>query len=110
MAVLPWQPFRMTTWAGGQPFLDPLPRALEGRVVTSHQLTVVRGGRPITVDDDTVGVGWGAGRLDVDALQAAGVTAVIVWKGTPGVLPALPPEMKVVHAGASFAVWQVTRP
>lgn len=106
VAVLPWQPFRAVSWAGGQPFLDPLPRALPGRVLTAHQLTVVRDGEPVTVDDDPVELArWLTGPLDVADLRAGGVAAVVVWKGTPGRVPPMPTGMHVVRDSANFAVW-----
>ena len=106
VAVLPWQPFRAVSWAGGRPFLDPLPRALPGRVLTAHQLTVVRDARRITVDDDPAAVaGWQAGRVDVADLRAQGVAAVVIWKGTPGGAPSRPTGMRVVQDSANFAVW-----
>lgn len=106
VAVLPWQPFRAVSWAGGQPFLDPLPRALPGRVVTAHQLTVVREGEPVTVDDDPVELTrWRTGPLDVADLRARGVAAVVIWKGTPGEVPPMPTGMHIVSDSAHFAVW-----
>jgi hypothetical protein len=106
VAVLPWQPFRSVSWAGRQAFLDPLPRALSGRVLTAHELTVVRDGRPITVDDDPVALTpWRTGQLDGAGLRARGVTVVVVWKGTPGPVPLIPHGLRVVRESANFAVW-----
>ena len=106
VAVLPWQPFRAVSWAGGRPFLDPLPRALPGRVLTAHQLTVVRAGQRITVDDDpAVAATWATGQIDIADLRGGGVAAVVIWKGTPGRVPPMPPGMHVVRDSANFAVW-----
>jgi hypothetical protein len=108
VAVLPWQPFRSVSWAGEGSFLDPLPRALPGRVLTAHELTVVRDDQPITVDDDASGyAAWRAGQLDVADLRGRGVTAVVVWKGTPGRVSPMPTGLRLVHDSANFAVWVV---
>jgi hypothetical protein len=108
VAVLPWQPFRSVAWAGDEPFLDPVPRALAGRVLTAHELTVVRDGRPITVDDDASGyAAWRTGQLDVGDLRGRGVTAVVIWKGTPGSVPPMPTGLRLLHDSANFAVWGV---
>ena len=108
VAVLPWQPFRSVSWAGDRPFLDPMSRALPGRVLTAHELTVVRDGQPITVDDDPREYAeWRAGRLDAADLRARGVTAVVIWKGTAGLVPPLPTGLRLVQDSANFAVWGV---
>ena len=108
VAVLPWQPFRSVPWAGGEPFLDPIPRALPGRVLTAHELTVVRDGTLITVDDDPSGyAAWKGGRLDVADLRGRDVTAVVIWKSTPGLVSPMPTGLRLVHDSANFAVWAV---
>ncbi|MDO5629255.1 MAG: hypothetical protein Q4G43_13130 [Mobilicoccus sp.] len=86
--VLPWQPFRAQSWAGPQPFLDPLPLALHGRALTSRALTVHRDGQTYVVgeDDDAPARAWARG--DLDALRRAGIEAVITWEDTPGAAPA----------------------
>jgi hypothetical protein len=77
-------------------------------VLTAHELTVVRDGQPITVDDDPPEYAeWRAGRLDAADLRGRGVTAVVVWKGTPGLAPPLPTGLRLVHDSANFVVWGV---
>lgn len=88
--VLPWQPLRSTAALGTQPFLDPLPLALPGRVVSAHALRVERDGRTLTVgaaEEPPDGGAWAAGELDVAALRESGIEAVVVWRHTPGLLP-----------------------
>ncbi len=112
LLVLPWQPFRRVPWAGREPFLDPTARAVSARVVGSRQLTVVRDGRTLVVDDDPreVAALGTSGRLDPDALQRAGVGAVLVWRGTPGAVPTpTGPGVRVVLQTTHFTVWSVTR-
>ena len=108
--VLPWQPFRQVAWAGPQPFLDPLDRALRQQVLEAHELRIVRGGQVLTVDDEPVG--WRSlseGEANAQQLRAAGVDAVVVWKGTPGTVPAFGAGMQVVLDQPDFAVWSLTR-
>jgi len=105
---LPWQPFRKTSWAGRQPFLDPLSRALPAEVVGSRVLTVPRDGRLLPVGEDPPeGAAWARGQLDVAALSRLGVGYVVEWKGSPGRLPSGHEGLvRVVH-GEQFDVWAV---
>jgi hypothetical protein len=105
--LLPWQPFRAVPWAGGTPFLDPLPRALTRPAVSSFDLLVQRDGHDIVVSggDPAAGSAWAAGHLDPDTLRRAGIDVVVEWKGTPGLLPAEHPGLRRVLQTAEFDVW-----
>jgi hypothetical protein len=108
--VLPWQPFRLTTWAGQAPFLDPLPRALSSRVLAAHELTAMRGGIPVTVDDDPSALRpLAAGQLDLAELRRRDVRAVVLWKGTPGRGASTTVGLRLVWDSEHFTVWAVTR-
>ncbi|WP_288798960.1 hypothetical protein ACF3NS_03670 [Arsenicicoccus cauae] len=108
--VLPWQPFRRQAWVGGQPFLDPLPLALRGRVVASRNLTVPRDGGTVVVgsDDTTALRAWARG--DLAALRDAGVEAVVTWADTPGEALAPPPGARRVETSGPLRVWLVDEP
>ncbi|GAB3081159.1 hypothetical protein [Pedococcus soli] len=108
--VLPWQPFRDPAWAGGRPFLDPVPRALDREVLSSFDLTVVRDGHPVTVDggDPAEGASWAAGRLDPGVLDRLGVTVVVEWRGTVGRLPQQHTGLHPVLTTPEFTVWART--
>ncbi|MGL5816768.1 MAG: hypothetical protein ACRCYR_04340 [Phycicoccus sp.] len=107
---LPWQPLRRPGWAGATPFLDPLPRAVPGEVVSSTQLRVRRDGRQLVVDDAprAEGADWAAGRVGPASLRRHGVTHVVEWLGTPGMLPTSRTGWREVHRGSSFVVWDVS--
>jgi hypothetical protein len=107
---IPWQPFRRTPWAGGAPFLDPLSRAVDLPVLASHQLTVARDGHLLVVDDDPADVAQFRVRLDPATLREHGVRAIVVWRRTPGRVPAMPATMHRVYQGADLEVWALTRP
>ncbi|HSF99297.1 MAG TPA: hypothetical protein VLA55_11435 [Ornithinibacter sp.] len=105
---LPWQPLRAPGWAGDPPFLDPLPRAVRGTVLTSTELTVQRDGRTIVVDDAPLGEDWADGSVTSDSLRRHGVTHVMEWLGSPGALARSRDGWRLVHSGPSFTVWDVT--
>lgn len=107
---LPWQPLRSTAWAGPSPFLDPLPRAVPGEVLTSSALTVRRGSATVVVDDAPrpEGADWARGRVTPGSLRSAGVTHVVEWLGTPGAPVTERTGWRRVHSGEHFAVWDVT--
>ena len=108
--VLPWQPFRRVAWAGTAPFLDPLPRGLSSPVLTSHELSVVRGGAVLTVDDDPPDLRpLASGLLDLAQLRRHDVHAVVLWKGTPGHGPSGVAGLRLVEDSEHFTVWAVTR-
>jgi hypothetical protein len=111
LVVLPWQPFRRVRWAGADPFLDPTSRAVPADVVGSRQLTVVRDGAVVVVDDDPAALAalGGSDTLDAATLRRAGVAAVLVWKGTPGRVPGRGEGVVVERETPHFAVWTVTR-
>ena len=105
--VLPWQPLRNPSWAGGQAFLDPLPRALDRDVRSSFDLTVVRDGQTLTVDggDPPEAAQWVAGALDPQVLDRLGITVVVEWRGTVGRLPQAHPGLRLVLRTPEFTVW-----
>jgi len=105
---LPWQPLRAPSWAGEPPFLDPLPRAVTGSVLTSTELTVQRDGVVIVVDDAPLGEDWASGSVTAESLRRHGVTHVVEWLGTPGALASSHAGWSPVHSGPSFTVWDVS--
>ncbi|MEO5608574.1 MAG: hypothetical protein ABIQ61_02330 [Ornithinibacter sp.] len=108
---LPWQPLRQPRWAPERPFLDPLPRALRGRVLTSTSLPVRRDGTVLLVDDSPQPAGeqWRRGQVDGSSLRSAGVTHVLEWRGTPGALPVVHSGWVLVFDGANYRLWDVSR-
>ena len=105
---LPWQPLRRPAWAGNPPFLDPLPRAVPGEVLVSSELSVRRDGSVVVVDDSPVREQWATGTVSGASLRRHGVTHVVEWLGTPGTLPTSHDGWRLLHAGPSFRVWDVT--
>jgi hypothetical protein len=107
--LMPWQPFRLTAWAGDQPFLDPLPRALRRPSVSSFDLLVLRDGRAVAVDggDPEEGLAWSRGRLDPAELRRLGIDVVVVWKGTPGALPDTSTGFRRLLDTPELSVWAV---
>ncbi|MBM6403794.1 hypothetical protein JQN72_06005 [Phycicoccus sp. CSK15P-2] len=109
VASFPWQSFRRPDWAGGQVFLDPLPRALTAEVRTDTALAVRRDGVLVEVDPgDATDAAWRRGRVTADSLHERGVTHVVEWLGTPGELPDDRRGWVEVIATAHFRVWDVT--
>lgn len=109
--VLPWQPMRRVAWVGPQPFLDPLPLALPGRVVTAQDLLVERDGRELRVgtSDPPESEAWSRGEVDAAALQRVGITRVVVWKGTPGRVPTRLVGLTQVLESPEYELWSVNR-
>ena len=107
--VLPWQPFRQTSWAGPQPFLDPLPRALDAEVVSARDLLVTRGGRDMWVggEDPPRAEQWRRGQIDGAELQGRGVAWLVEWLDSPGALPTEHAGMTNVLNGAHWRVWRL---
>lgn len=107
----PWQPLRQPAWAAGSTFLDPTPRALPGRVMTSSELRVRRDGQVLVVDDAPSGdaTEWSAGRVSVSSLRAHRVTHVLEWLGTPGQLPDEVSKRgwQLVRDGSNWRLWRV---
>ena len=105
--VLPWQPFRNPSWAGGQAFLDPLPRALDRDVRSSFDLTVARDGRALLVGggDPSEAAQWGAGQVLPQVLDRLGISVVVEWQGTVGRLPQDHPGLRPVLRTPEFTVW-----
>jgi hypothetical protein len=110
MVSLPWQPLRLTDWAGDRPFLDPTPRALRPQVLTSSELRVDRDGVTVVVDDHPVveGQDWSRGELSSHALAAHGVTHVVTWLRTPGAQPKVGSGWRLVDRTDDWVVWDVS--
>jgi hypothetical protein len=107
--VLPWQPLRQVAWAGSQPFLDPLPLALTGPVVSAQDLVVERDGRLLRVgtSDPAESAAWVRGEVDAASLRQAGITRVVVWRGTPGQGLVTVAGLRLVLDTPEFQVWAV---
>lgn len=107
---LPWQPLRQPGWAPERPFLDPSPRAVRGEVLTSTALTVRRDQEILVVDDTPEPAGglWSRGEVSGASLRSAGVTHVLEWVGTPGVLPTERPGWRLLVDAPDFRLWDVT--
>jgi hypothetical protein len=107
--VLPWQPMRAVSWAGPQPFLDPLPLALQGPVTVARDLLVERGGTLLRVGetDPTESEAWARGELDARRLRELGIEVVVEWLGTPGRLPTAHDGLVEVLRDGGFVVWSV---
>lgn len=107
--VLPWQPFRRTAWAGDQPFLDPLPRALRPAVLSAHDLVVRRGGREVQVsgEDARHGTDWRSGRLDAVVARSLGIRWVVQWQDSPGRKVGATAGLNLVIDGDHWRLWRV---
>ena len=105
---LPWQPLRRPVWAGDPAFLDPLPRAVHGTVLTSTTLSVRRDGSLVVVDDAPMDEVWASGEVSAESLRRHAVTHVVEWLGTPGALASSHDGWRLVHSGPHFRVWHVT--
>ncbi|MGA8047786.1 MAG: hypothetical protein WCA30_16125 [Dermatophilaceae bacterium] len=117
---LPWQPLRRAGWMS-QTFLDPTAKALADRVLTDATLTIERDGGPIRVAD-SVAVGnaeidvaddtlrrWltrgSADPIPSELLTGSDIEHVVVWIGSPGVIPEMPPTWTMTFSGSDFVVW-----
>jgi len=107
--ILPWQPFRRTPWAGPQPFLDPLPRALSTDVVSARDLLVVRSGRELWVggEDPPQSQRWRQGLVNSVELRRLKVSCMVEWLDSPGTLPKTHEGLTKVLDGAHWRVWRV---
>jgi hypothetical protein len=107
--VLPWQPLRQVAWNDNRPFLDPLPLALRGKVVSAADLTVQRKEETYRVgaSDPVASEGWAEGLLNVTALRGLGIDVVVEWLGTPGPLLETK-QLRLIFNGTSLRVWSVT--
>lgn len=111
--LLPWQPFRQVDLVGPVPFLDPFPRALEPEAVHARDLVVRRDGEELLVggEDPAFAAGLGAADavLDPQVLRAQGVSHVLVWLGSPGVVPRGTDDLPPVHRGDEWLVLEVAQ-
>jgi hypothetical protein len=115
---LPWQPLRRTEWMA-QSFLDPSAKALAGRVLVDRTLTIARDGTRIRVvdvegagGDDTLGAWLTRGDgdpLPSGLLAGSDIEHVVIWKGSPGAVPARPPDWTTTFSGTDFVVWSDPR-
>jgi hypothetical protein len=107
--ILPWQPFRQTPWAGPQPFLDPLPRALSAEVVSARDLLVAREGHELWVggEDPAQAELWRRGQIDSAELRRLGVRWLVEWLDSPGAVPVEHQGLTKVFDGAHWRVWRV---
>ena len=107
--ILPWQPFRQTPWAGPQPFLDPLPRALSVDVVSARDLLVRRGGGDVWVggEDPPQAQRWRQGRVGGAELRRLNVRWLVEWLDSPGALPTGHEGLTRVLDDAHWRVWRV---
>jgi hypothetical protein len=111
LLVLPWQPFRRFAWAGLVPVLDPAPRALPRPALTDDALPV--GGLRLPPEGPgarAVTAALADGTLDAAELSALGVGWVLVERGTPGDLPALPPPAAVAVRGPDLELLRYPPP
>ena len=117
---LPWQPLRRVGWMP-QTFLDPTGKALADRVLADTTLTVERDGRRIRVAgsagadgaetdvaDDTLRRWLGRSSADPipsELLTGSEIEHVVVWTGSPGVVPGMPQAWTTTFSGSDFVVW-----
>src|SRR5690606_943867 len=106
-------------WAP-ETFLDPTTKALGSRVIADRTLTVVRSEGAIAVRDGMTGLatllpdtlepkltGRDSEPVPSELLTSSGIMHVLVWKGSPGFVPALPGGWMVTFSGSDFEVWSV---
>ena len=107
--ILPWQPFRQTPWAGPQPFLDPLPRALSVDVVSARDLLVRRAGGDVWVggEDPPQAQRWRQGGVGAAELRRLNVRWLVEWLDSPGALPTGHVGLTRVLDDAHWRVWRV---
>ncbi|MEP7192118.1 MAG: hypothetical protein ABI903_04560 [Actinomycetota bacterium] len=107
--ILPWQPFRQTPWAGPRSFQDPLPLALDADVVSARDLLVAQGGRSLWVggEDPPQAPQWRRGRVDGAGLSRIGISWLIEWVDSPGILPTEHKGLTKVLDGGHWRVWRV---
>ena len=106
---MPWQPLRLTAWAGKRPFLDPTDRALRAELLASSELRVERDGVTVVVDDHPVShaPAWSRGELTPAALRSRGITHVLAWLRTPGAQPQVGAGWRLVASTQEWTVWDV---
>jgi hypothetical protein len=103
--VLPWQPFRIFGWSGPDPVLDPAPRLLPRQSIVSDALTV--SGRRLPEEGlgaRAVAADLADGGLSAPALRSLAVGWVLIERGTPGPVPALPSGWTTVLNGPDLVL------
>jgi hypothetical protein len=101
---------RQVSWAGPQPFLDPVPLAVPRTTVAARRLAVVRDGQVWVVGpaEPPEAAAWARGDpLEAGALRRAGIDRVVEWLGTPGPLPSDHRDLRLLLATREFNVWSV---
>lgn len=110
VAVLPFQPYRRFSWAGGRVSLDPAPRLLPGTTVVDD--TLIARGRVVPGEDAraaAVAAALQPARDLVGGLRAAGVRWVLVERGTPGAVPDLR-ALARVYGDRDLVLYRVSGP
>ena len=109
--VLPWQPFRVFSWSGPDPILDPAPRLLPRQSIVSDALTVSGqrlpeeglGARAIAAD-------LADNELSDGQLRSLAVGWVLIERGTPGRLPVLPSGWTTILDGPELSLLRAPEP
>lgn len=110
VAVLPWSTYRLFPWNHDQPVLDPAPRFFPGDIVVDDDLAV---GAAVVPGEDAQSAAIAAvlhSGGDVSAgLRDAGISMVIVEKGTPGIGVHAHLTGRRVFDSRTIAVWVLGR-
>lgn len=108
VAVLPWSTYRVFSWNGSRPVLDPAPRYFPGDIVVDDDLlvgsTVVSGEDPQSAA--IAAVLDGSGNVSA-GLRDAGISIVLVEKGTPGLGARARLQGSRVFDGPHLAIWVI---
>ena len=109
--VLPWQPFRVFSWSGPDPVLDPAPRLLPRQSIVSDALTV--SGRRLPEEGlgaRVIATDLADGELTDARLRSLAVGWVLIERGTPGRLPVLPAGWTPVLDGPELTLLRAPEP
>ena len=109
--VLPWQPFRVFAWSGPDPVLDPAPRLLPRQSIVSDALTV--SGRRLPEEGlgaRAIAADLADGGLSAGTLRSLSIGWVLIERGTPGRLPALPAGWTTVLDGPQLTLVRAPGP
>ena len=107
--ILPWQPFRTFSWSGGgaSAVLDPAPRLLPRQTIVSDALPV--SGRLLPAEGTgarTMTASLADGILTAPELSALAIGWVLVERGTPGPVPAIPSGWSLASNGPDLQLWR----